>query len=350
MKLMEKKEIYREWLKTQKEKADKAFVSEITGVVPANNEVEYLHKLYVGGSTDAVILGVSPFATPNDAYNTMLDMTKQEDRFIFRYGHFMEKFIAEEFERITRLKVYKGLTLFDKEREWSMAQIDFVLEDDTPLEIKTAFMNTKDSDGEKKWGKGCEFNINGELLFADDKIPVYYFIQCQKQLYLADKDFMYLACLISAEVGIRIYKIERNEEIIKKIISAEDDFIFNHVIPEKPYLEKEIKGLDSVDEHPSSCYATCDFIELVKEMNKLQAEKIEISKKVDAFSDAIREYLGEHQEAVDSKGKLVIKQTKQTRLSLDTAALKNDHADIVSQYYVEKPIASKLTINKKYFD
>ena len=47
---------------------------------------------------------------------------------------------------------------------------------------------------------------------------------------------------------------------------------------------------------------------------------------------------------------LFIKQTKQTRLTLDTTALKNDHADLCAQYMKEQEIKSKLTINNKYFN
>lgn len=346
---MTKNDTYKKWADKQREEALNAFVSEITGEIPENRTVEYYHKLFVGGSTDAVLLGLSPYATPNDAYNTMYDMTPQSDKFVFRYGHYMEKFIATEFQRITHIPVKDGVTLFDKDRAWSMAQIDYLLDDETPLEIKTTFMNLKGDDGEKLWGKGCEFNEHGQIVYEDDTIPPYYYVQCQKQLYITGKDFMYLACLISAEDGIRIYKIHKNEEIIAKIIEAEDDFIFNHVIPRVPYVEKEIRPLETVDEHQSSCYATEEFITMLRELQQLQKEKNEIAKRVECFTDAIREYLGEHNEAVDAQGNMVVKQTSQSRLTLDVIALKNDHADIVANYYHDKPIASKITINKKYF-
>lgn len=340
--------IFKEWQKKQKEKANKAFLNPITGELDEENSVSYLHKLYIGGSVDSSLLGLNPYRSVKDEYDNMNDFDLQDDLFVFRRGHALEGFVAKEFSLIARKRITKGVTLFSDKYPWAMAQIDFLLEDDTPLEIKVCSVNPNEEDGAKGFGKGCDFNSNGELVYTDDTIPSYYMVQCQKQLFLSDKTFMWLACWLTYENKVRIYYIERNDEIIEHILHAEHDFLFNHVIPQIPYNENK-NELESVDEMPNACYADKDFISLVKEYKELNAKKNELAKEADKLSESIREFIGEHDVALDQNGRVVIKQTTQSRVSLDTKSLKNDHADLVAQYMKEQNIKSKLTVNKDYF-
>lgn len=348
-------DIYNTWLEEQTAKAKKVFTNPFTNVIEDEDMVTFRHKLYIGGSTDATIMGVNPYRSAKDEYESIVNLTTNDDRFAYRRGHALEPFVANEFSLIKRKKIKEGRTFWgdDFGSTWSMAQVDFLCDfddqTDTPIEIKVCSVNPNEDDGSKGFGKGCQFNELGEEIYVDDTIPTYYMIQCQKQLWLTKRDYMYLACWLTYENKIRVYKITRNDDIIAKIKEAEIDFLFNHVIPQVPYVEEK-RELETVEESPCSCYATCDFIELVKELREVNKNKLELSKRADALNDAIREYLGVHDEAVDKDGRLVIKQTKQTRLTLDTTALKNDHADLCAQYMKEQEIKSKLTINNKYFN
>lgn len=347
--MTDEKVIFKEWQKKQKEKADKVFLNPITGELDEENSVTYLHKLYIGGSVDSSLLGLNPYRSIKDEYDNMNCFKLQDDLFVFRRGHYLERFVAKEFSLVAHKVVTTGVTLFSEKYPWAMAQIDFRLRDDTPLEIKVCSVNPNEDDGTKGFGKGCEFNDKGDLVYTDDTVPTYYMVQCQKQLFLSEKSFMWLAVWLTYEDKIRVYYIERNDEIIEHILKAEHDFLFNHVIPQIPYSEDK-KELKTVDEMPNVCYADDPFISLVREYNELSQKKNELEKKVEALSDTIREYIGVHDEAVDNNGRVVIKQTPQSRTSLDINLLKNDYANIYTKCKKTKLVKSKLTVNKKYFN
>lgn len=335
---MTNQEIYKAWAKEQKAKAFEFYKDPFTGKMPDCNAIAYMHKTHIGGSTNSAILGVNRYNDINGAYNDMLTFSENKDAFALRRGHYLEKFVADEFSAITKLKNNYGVTLFDEKhnREWSMAQIDFLLDDDTPLEIKTATWNKDFDNNSKDFGKGCEFNDKGELITEDDLIPIEYYIQCQKQMYLADKPYMWLCVYIMTELKVRIFKIKRDDKTIQKILDSEDDFLFNHIIPQVPYKQEEVKTLEPVQEGDVDAVYTDETMnELLQQYKEKSALMSDLKKEQDNLSEKIKAMFGEHKEVIDAKGNVLAKLTTTITKRFNTTKFKAENAKLYKDYLTE---------------
>ena len=342
------KQIYKEWFKVADQKALDFFKDPFTGEVEKENEISYLHATHIGGSTDAVLLGESEYAEPQDVLEKMQNLSFDGDKFVFDRGHALEPFIAEQFSKTTHLKVKEGTVLYNENYPWSIAQVDFFTEDNTPIEIKTVGFNMRDkltTDGSKVWGKGCEFNSKGELLAEDNTIPRDYYIQCQKQMLFADKKQMYLCAWILTENRVRVYVVHRDDETIKKIIDAEIDFIFAHLIPNVPYvLNAELEEVEEGE--VDAVYADDAFIEKAKELKTVNKQKNELDKRSKELTAEIKSLMNGHAEAITTKGTLICTLTKQTRRTFDAKAFADADAETYKKYLKESEISPKLTIAK----
>ena len=342
-----KNEIYQNWKVGQLAKANEFYADPFSKAILAEDLIAYKHKALIGGSVNSILLGVNRYQSKADAYDDMINFKPNESKFVFRRGHWAEDFIANEFSRIIKCKVLDGTEIdgTKKGRAWSFAQIDKLLPDGTPVEIKTANFNTDSLDGEKEWGKGCDINNHGLVVVEDSLIPVEYYVQCQKQLWATDKDYMYLCAWLMNEVKIRVYIIRRDDEIIQQILDSEDDFLFNHVIPQVPY-EKDILPLENtVDEKPDTVYADNLFLDTLSEYKQVQAELSEKKKQADELSNKLKDLIGEHKEVIDNDGNKLASLTTVKTKRFNTAKLKDDLPAIYIQFLSESE-SSRLTIAK----
>lgn len=340
--------IYQEWKKKQEPLARSFYADPFTGKVPDFNKISYLHTFHLGGTVDAVLLGVSRYATRQDAYNNMKDFKEHESKFVFDRGKALEPFVAQQFSKLTRIPHQEGITVDGTEFgcDWSFAQVDFLAKDKdglVPLEIKTAAMNGKYEDGDRVWGKGCEFNSSGELLVEDDTIPIEYFIQCQKQLWLTKSQYMYLCVWLTFETRVRVFKIYRNEKVISQIIEGEKDFLFNHVIPGIPYPEEDVALKDEVNE--DVVYADQEFLYILQEYQRMSSEINELTKHKNELSKQIKAMMGEHSEVCDVNGKKLCQLTKFKVRDFDEQALKDNEPDVYRRYVIEKE-SSRFSVAK----
>lgn len=90
------------------------------------------------------------------------------------------------------------------------------------------------------WKKGGEIKCVGEKTFdraINDDIDEEYIIQCQKQIYVADlqKWSLFFMLVSGPNLGATCkINIKRDEPFIKKMVKAEKDFWFNHILPQIP--------------------------------------------------------------------------------------------------------------------
>jgi len=335
---MNKLKTYNKWAEEQRNKALEFYKDPFTGEVEDENMISFLHKTHIGGSTNSAILGVNRYRNIAECYEDMINFNEPLDKFILKRGHYLEPFVSDCFSDITKLKHVNGGELYDDihDRPWSMAQVDFFLKDGTPLEIKTATFN-KNFDGDSKdFGKGCEFNDKGDLISEDDLIPIEYFIQCQKQMYMTNKPFMWLCVYIMTEVKVRIFKIKRDDKVIQKIIESEDDFLFNHVIPQIPYEKEQVKMLEHVEEgNVDAVYTDDEFNDLLSQYKEKTVLINDLKKEQSELGDKIKSMIGEHKEVIDTQGNVLAKLTVSTTNRFDTTAFKNAQPNLYKEYLTE---------------
>lgn len=210
---------YMEWCR--KKKASKGWKQ-----LNEHDPIEARHRISLGGTSDAALLGMHPYLTSQDVWEEMTseDYTPGDNASIaMRIGIELEAIIIDWYGKNVR-PVGPGETLSDITRPWSAAQIDSIeVDSGLGVEIKTTGSNRKNSHGVREWGKGMKDN--------DNTIPRHYYIQVQKQMLLLGTPRQYVACLFRDSAEIRVYMIERDEEMISRIIKAEDEFMFENVIP-----------------------------------------------------------------------------------------------------------------------
>lgn len=335
-------ELYQAWKEEQSHKALEFFTDKETKKIPDVDQIAYLHTLAIGGSMDAGLMGLSKWTTPNDIYNSFFNFKKSESKFVFARGHAFEDFVASQFALVTKKEVQNGTTVYGDKFDcpWALAQIDKLLADGTPLEIKVATYNSEDDDG-KEWGTGCKFNDNGDMLLSDSQIPKAYYCQCQKQMWLTDKQEMYLAVWLTSEVRIRIYLVKRNDDFINLLKETEIDFLFNHVIPVVPY-EEEFEPL-SEEHDKNTVFAdeeTKNYIDELKEINEACSLAEERKKKL---TELIKEKIGDYEVVVDEDGKKLCSLTSYESHGFDKKAFSNDHPDLYKQY-ITKTTSKRLNV------
>ena len=333
----ERLEQYAKWKEAQQARAKEFYADPFTGDIPEYNKISYLHTFNIGGTVDSQILGVNHYQSKHDAYDNMINFKEHENKFVFARGKFLEPFVAKQFELLTRKKVKEGITLNgdDYGCPWSFSQIDFLCEDEKktiPLEIKVSTVNYNDEDGDKVWGKGSEFNANGVLLLEDEQVPMEYYIQCQKQMWLYGSHYMYLAVWLTFETKIRVFVIHRNEKVISEIIDAERDFLFNHVIPQIPYEEVD-KTLDEpVENVANAVYADEEFRDLYDRYVEVNKTYTQAKKENDSLSKQLKEMMGDYEVVIGADGTKLCSVTHIQSRRFDLDKFKNDNPELYTEY------------------
>lgn len=341
-------ELYNSWKEEQSHKALDFFTNPQTHQIPEEDKIAYFHTMTIGGSMDASLLGLSKWNTPKDVYDSFFNFRKSESKFVFARGHFFEEFVAQQFELVTKKKVVEGTTLDGSKFEcpWSFAQIDRQLEDGTPLEIKVATYNSEDEDG-KEWGAGCKFNDKGDLLISDDQIPKNYYCQCQKQLWLTEKESMYLAVWLTAEIKIRVFIIKRNDEFIDLLKNTEIDFLFNHVIPVVPY-EDDFEPL-SDEQDKETVFADEEIKGYLEELKKVNETYSLADKRKTQLTQLIKDKIGDYDVVVDESGNKLCSLSTYSLHGFDKEAFANDYPDLYKKY-VTCSTSKRLNLARKKND
>lgn len=176
-------------------------------------------KKGIGGSDAGAICGLNPYRSPMSVYiDKTEDSTDQADNEAMRQGRDLEQYVSERFCEVTGKKVRRANAIFyNADHPIMTANVDrLIVGENAGLECKTASAYSAD-----KWQGG--------------KIPESYEIQCHHYMAVTGADSWYIACVILGKDFV-YHKIDRDEELIKMLVSIEEDFwnhyILNRVMPD----------------------------------------------------------------------------------------------------------------------
>lgn len=187
---------------------------------------------YLGGGNIAGVLGLSPFKSPLDEYllivNEMQDeLTPEKERF-FKRRKALEPFAAECFQEATGVRIIRRNEHYqDAEFPWMRAELDFETEDGGSGETKTVNQNAV-----RDWGDPGE----------GEEPPLYVTAQVMHGLGVSGKPFAYVHALIGLDDD-RIYRIERDDELIAEIRRQAADFWRFYVEPRRHPAPTRIEDL-----------------------------------------------------------------------------------------------------------
>ena len=171
----------------------------------------------IGGSDCAAILGLNPYSSSLAVYADKKGLIPdREDTEAMREGRDLEEYVAKRWEEKTGKKVQRiNAMLFNETYPWAIANLDRkVVGERSLLEIKTT----------SAWNKTD---------FANGEVPPTYYCQVQHYLAVSGYEKAYLAVLVLNK-AFYTFEIERNDAEIAALMTAEQEFWDNHVVPGIP--------------------------------------------------------------------------------------------------------------------
>jgi putative phage-type endonuclease len=162
----------------------------------------------IGGSDVGVVLGLNKYKSPYTlwAEKSGLLHTEEIDNESMRIGRDLEDYVAKRFMEATGHTVVTSDYSFQSERyPFMLANVDRLLTDEPcGLECKTASALTRYD-------------------FENGDIPPSYYCQCMHYMAVTGLKKWYIAILVMGK-GFYWFEINRDEEEIKALIEAEEDF------------------------------------------------------------------------------------------------------------------------------
>lgn len=196
-----------------------------------------IRKTGITGSRIAGILNISPWETPRSVYLDLIgERPEKQQTEPMYWGIVLEDLIAKEFAERTNTKVQRvNYILQHATYEFLLGNIDRLIYEETEngktnkgiLECKNVGAYSAE-----EWKNGA---------------PEHYIAQLQFYLCLTGLDFGYLAALVGGQKFV-YHRIERDEELIDRMIQASTDFWYTHVEPkvEPPVTERDTEILNEM--------------------------------------------------------------------------------------------------------
>lgn len=175
-----------------------------------------LRKKYIGGADAASVIGLNEYQSPYALWCEKKGVTPPfEGNLRTRVGSELEPVIAKLFEEETGKKVRNcNFSLINDKFPFAICDIDReVVGEDAILEIKsTSALNLKH--------------------YKNGDYPERFYCQCLHYLAITEKRKAYLAVLIGNS-DFKIFEIERDEDEIKALMEAEEQF-YGYITSETP--------------------------------------------------------------------------------------------------------------------
>lgn len=286
-------------------------------------------KQGIGGSDAGAICGLNPYCSAIQVYyDKITEDTEDIDNEAMRQGREMEEYVAKRFSEKTGKKVRRANAMFyDEKNPFMLADVDrMVVGENAGLECKTAspFM--------------AEY-------WSGDKIPLSYQMQCFHYMSVCNADAWYVAVLIYGR-EFKVYKLERDEEIIANLIQLEKNFWENNVLKGIIPDPDGSKLADSViaeyfKESTGAAIPLEGFDdklrrreEIVTLMDKMESEKRQIEQE-------LKMYMGDAEKAENQLFRVSWKSVISNRL--DARALQ-EHEPEVYQRYLKQSSSRRFTV------
>ena len=278
-----------------------------------------LRKSGIGGSDAGAICGVNPFS---NAMKVFKDKTSEEieeqDNEAIRIGHDLEDYVAQRFMEATGLKVRKSNFMYrSKEHPYMIADVDrLVVGEDAGLECKTA-----NAFQAGKWKEG--------------QIPPHYLIQCLHYMAVTGKREWYIAVVILGS-GFQYQKITWDDHVIQTLITIEEAFWNQHVIPR---VMPEPDGSKACDEVLAKYYHSArknSVVPLVGFDEKLERREAllktiwELEQEQKQIEQEIKCFMQDNELAVNEKYR--ISWTNVDTTKLDTKRMKEERPEVYRDF------------------
>lgn len=311
----------------------------------------------IGGSDVAAILGLSPWRTPLDVYESKIKQTNDQEVSEAAYwGTTLEDVVAKEFAKRTGVKIQRVNHQFSD--GWMIANIDRAIvnpliaksvrpiENPTPhekelygdrpittdvaLEAKTSNQFNAD-----QWGPSQEPEIKEGKVTTEHVIPMYYETQIQWYCGVLKLRGMFLAVLIGGS-DFRMYWIEARPDVFEVLKAKCENFWKEHVekkVPPEPINIEDVKKLYAKS-NGQEIEATGELAIDYGEFSRLSGEIKNLKKQQEAVKAKIAIAMKDN-EILTLAGKKVLTYKTQVSKRFDVSKFKEDNYEEYLEYVTE---------------
>ena len=303
-------------------------------MIPYENHDEWLkiRRGYIGGTNAGAIIGLNPYSSP---FSVWAEKTGQVPEFegntATRVGNELEDFVAHLFSEETGKKVQRcNFTLVNPAFPWACANIDReIMGEDAILEVKTT----------NSWDVS-KMTRNGQY-------PDSWYCQMSHYLAVTGCAKAYLAVLIECR-EFKVFELERNEDELSALMSAEEEFWTNYVTRGKT---PPVDGHSATSEAIRKIFPTeilpeadlGDCYDLFASRKTLTENKKKIQAEIDAIENDIKIRMGVA--ATGKCGAFSVSWKTQRSSALDRDAIKADYPGIDFTKYTKE--SRVFRINEK---
>ena len=275
----------------------------------------------IGGSDVSIIAGINPFRS---AHQLWLEKTGQaepeetESEYAY-FGTLLEPVVRREFTHRTGIKVrQKHMLLQSVEYPFMFADLDGVInEDGEPaiFEAKTA--------SQYKAG------------LWEEEVPAGYILQVQHYMAVTGAKKTYIAALVGGNHFV-CHEVERDEEMIGKIIAMEKYFWEYHVqggvepIPDGSKATTEYFDRKFRDSNGTTIVLPEEALTVCEEYERLSGQLKELEVAKDAAANRLKSYLREAEAGTVGDRKVTWKQISKSMV--DTKKLQSEKPEIYRDY------------------
>jgi putative phage-type endonuclease len=279
-----------------------------------------IRKQGMGGSDAGVVYGCNPWKTAFELWQEKTGRKLQanlDDKEAVQWGVHLEEPIAQEYARRTGNKVRNvNRTLKAKEYPFLQGHIDRKISgENAGLEVKTAGFWSG-----TQWG---------------DDIPAHYKMQVYHYLYVTGYDYFDVAALIGGQ-EMKIYRIERDEDEIKKLVQAEVIFWQNHVLtdipPEPASPEESLLMYPVADDEVQELQADPMLSQLIAAGKDLQRKRDMAEEGFKLVKKDVMNHMKSASVVVDMTGHKIASWINGRRQGLDTKSLKQEQPELWEKY------------------
>ena len=302
----------------------------------------------IGGSDAAAAVGLNPYQSQLELWMIKTgrfsedspdesEMKPDIDSKMY-WGKILEPIVAQHYTKVTGRKVRKVNAILqhaDSDKSWMLANIDYrVVGSD---EVQLLECKTAGEYGAKLWKDG---------------VPEY--VQCQVQHQLAVTGLQAAdVCVLICGQQLKIYRIERDEELIAKLIELERlfwQYVQSNIPPCADGSESSGVALRCL--FPQDYGQTVDFSSnthvssLFDSLINTRKQLSFYQQQEEFYKQLLQQNLGDASYAQFAQGTISWKKAKDS-VYLDTTTLTKDHPQLCQQYQRSKVGSRRFLVSER---
>ena len=301
-----------------------------------------VRKQGIGSSDAATACGLNPYMSMLELWMIKTGRMQQniEDESAgyapLYWGKQLEPLVAEYYSMHTNNKVRRVNAVLqhpDDDKHFMLANLDYAVVGSEEVQILEC--KTVGEYGSKLWRDG---------------VPLYVLCQVQHQLAVTGKQAAHICALICGH-ETKIFKVTRNETVIKYLINAERYFwecVEKDIPPDVDASESAAKALQllypahvplSTTDLSEDVAANQDFEQLLKQRHLIEQHQASF----DQLKNQIQAKMQDNERATFKTGSVTWKKSKDS-VGLDSKALLQQHPEFLQQFPQNKQGARRFQI------